>query len=248
MVGRFWSHGVGRACATAERFATRRALWAYHLIWLNVCLSELLSAAQALTNVSRTSSWALNDHWSPAANRQPRFRGEGLVEHCWKSDEIISNIRFHPLVLICVRIKLYDLNDIIAKYQLRINKHIDCIFWWIFVRKRDFRCFSICFMQTAHFMFFSISRARTLPNQTNTNVLIYIYIYVMLLQQSENVWATMAAMGKTSYFRFRFCDHLSYLTWDFLFAQRIARHFTFTVTWTRHQRIREKYGELIWIL
>jgi len=33
-------------------------------------------------------------HWSPAVNRQPCFRGEGLVEHCWKSEKIIVRIIF----------------------------------------------------------------------------------------------------------------------------------------------------------
>ena len=73
------------------------------------------------------------------------------------------------------------------------------------------------------------------------------HMTITLLKESEAVWATITATETSSYFRCRFCDHLSYLAYRFLFTQRIARHFTYIVTWAIYQCIREKYGELIWI-
>ena len=65
------------------------------------------------------------------------------------------------------------------------------------------------------------------------------------MKQSEGVAAKIAAIEKTSYFRCRFCDHLSYLGCGFLFTQRIARHFTYIMTEAKYQCIRENYRELI---
>ena len=80
-------------------------------------------------------------YWSPAVNRQPRFRGEGLVEHCWKSYEIICKSTFNLLKIVCIRTELYDLNNITEKFQPQINKNLySQIFLNSFLRKVVFFC------------------------------------------------------------------------------------------------------------
>ena len=113
-----------------------------------------------------------------------------------------------------------------------------------FFRKRDFIIFSFFFMKSSYFMFFSISGAHTLANQ---NQKLIVNIAVILLKQSESVSAKIAAMKKGVIFPISFCDYLSYLTYGFLFTQRIARHFTYILTWAKYECIRKNYGELIWI-
>ena len=113
-----------------------------------------------------------NLDWSSAVNRQPRFRGEGLVEHYWKSDEIIFKSVFHYLMIICGQMKLFDLNDII-NISLKWRKILIPIFLGFFSENAILSLFHLFFRKNSYFMFFSISRAHTLSYQNKKSIVIY---------------------------------------------------------------------------
>jgi hypothetical protein len=55
-------------------------------------------------------------NWSPVVNRQPRFRGEGLVEHCWKSEKIAICTFF---IFVMKQILIHDYLKIWSSYSVK---------------------------------------------------------------------------------------------------------------------------------
>ena len=146
--------------------------------------------------------------WSPAAYRQPRFRGEGLVVHCSKYNEIICKSKFYSLIITCVRVRLYDINDITNKYQPQMNENRDRKIFGMGLRKREFMSLFMLFYE----IFISHDVVNTwTPCFGKSKLSKYYITAVIRLTQSEAVSAKIAAIEKTSSFECRVCDHLSYL-------------------------------------
>ena len=149
--------------------------------------------------------------------------GEGLVEHCWKYDEIICKIRFHSLIQLCVRMNLHNLSNITEKYQLQIKKRCASKIFWDVFKKTRFHYFFMFFHEQIRFHdFLNIWSSYSTKSKKNR----HSDISVIFFNCFEIIWAKIRAIEKSSYFRCRFCDHLSYVAPGFLFTQCIARHFT----------------------